>query len=80
MIVLHEPPYHLWEFRPASLHALFERVGLTVSRLEQAKTPPSRKPGLGHAVMAVIDALNVPWTRATGALGDRVVIVAHKTS
>jgi SAM-dependent methyltransferase len=77
-IVLREPPYHLWEFLPGSLRALFERAGLEVTRLEQAKTPPSRKPGLGHTVMAVIDALNVPWTRATGALGDRIVVVARK--
>jgi SAM-dependent methyltransferase len=77
-IVLREPPYHLWEFRPAPLRRLLEREGLEVVRLVQSKTPPSRKKGIGHTVMGAIDAINVPWTGAWGALGDRVVVVARK--
>jgi len=81
-LVLREPPYHLWEFTPASLRRLMRRVGLEVVALEQAKIPPGRahgdKTALQRAAMAAIDAVNVPITRAFNALGDRVVMVARR--
>ena len=81
-IVLREPPYHLWEFRPASLAALAVRVGLEVVAIEQSKIPPGprygKKSALQAGVMNAIDALNVPVTRAWNAFGDRAVVVARK--
>lgn len=81
-IVLREPPYHLWEFTPRSLRALLGRAGLQLVRMEQAKIPPGRAHGrknpLQRAAMAVLDAVNVPVTRAFNALGDRVVLVAGR--
>jgi SAM-dependent methyltransferase len=81
-IVLREPPYHLWEFRPGSLTRLFAAAGLGVVRLRQSKIPPGQphgeKTALQRAAMNALDALNVPLTRAFNALGDRVVIVGKK--
>ena len=81
-IVLREPPYHLWEFTPASLSRLLRAVGLDVVRLEQSKIPPGRAHGAKSAAqrfaMAVIDAVNVPLTRRFNAFGDRAVVVARR--
>lgn len=81
-IVLREPPYHLWEFRPDSLERLARAVGLQVVAIEQSKIPPGprygRKSALQALVMNAIDALNVPLTRAFNVLGDRAVLVARK--
>ena len=81
-IVLREPPYHLWEFTPRSLQALLRTVGFEVLRLEQSKIPPGpphgEKTPLQRLAMGMIDALNVPLTRAFQVWGDRVVVVARK--
>jgi len=81
-IVLREPPYHLWEFRPRSLSRLAGAVELDVVRLEQAKIAPGRPHGrkrVGEVVaMFLLDALNVPVTRVFNVLGDRAVLVARK--
>ena len=81
-IVLREPPYHLWEFRPGSLRRLAQRVGLDVVALEQAKIPPGRPHGSKTApqaaAMVVLDALNLPLTAAFNEWGDRAVLVARK--
>jgi len=81
-IVLHEPPYHLWEFRPGPLRRLFQRVGLEVLLLRQSKIAPGRahgeKSGLQRGVMAALDVMNVPLTNALNVVGDRVVLVGRK--
>lgn len=81
-IVLREPPYHLWEFRPGPLQALFERCGFEVIRLRQSKIPPGHahgdKTGLQRLVMGAVDLVNVPLTRTLGVAGDRIVIVGRK--
>ena len=81
-IVLREPPYHLWEFRPKPLAALSVRVGLEVIALEQSKIAPGarygKKSALQALVMNLLDAVNVPLTRRWNALGDRAVLVARK--
>jgi 2-polyprenyl-3-methyl-5-hydroxy-6-metoxy-1,4-benzoquinol methylase len=83
-IVLREPPYHLWEFTPRSLAALMRAVGLEPVAMEQSKIPPGRPHGRKSAgqkaVLAAIDAVNVPITRALNAFGDRLVMVAKKRS
>jgi 2-polyprenyl-3-methyl-5-hydroxy-6-metoxy-1,4-benzoquinol methylase len=81
-IVLHEPPYHLWEFTPGPLERLLRAAGLEVVASEQAKIPPGgaygRKGAGVRAIMAALDLVNVPWTKAFNALGDRIVLVARK--
>jgi hypothetical protein len=81
-IVLREPPYHLWEFTPGSLRRLLESAGLRVIRMRQSKIPPGRAHGektpLQRAALGVLDAVNLPLTRACNVLGDRVVAVARK--
>jgi SAM-dependent methyltransferase len=81
-IVLREPPYHLWEFRPGSLAALARRCGLESVAIEQAKIPPGprygRKSRVQAMAMDVLDAVNVPLTRAFGVLGDRAVFIARR--
>jgi SAM-dependent methyltransferase len=81
-IVLREPPYHLWEFTPGPLAALFRAVGLEVVECRQSKIPPGRahgaKTALQRAALAAIDAVNLPITNAFNVLGDRVVMVGRK--
>jgi 2-polyprenyl-3-methyl-5-hydroxy-6-metoxy-1,4-benzoquinol methylase len=81
-IVLREPPYHLWEFRPRPLADLARRVGLDVVAIEQSKIPPGRPHGRKSALQALtmnlIDRVNLPLTRAFNVLGDRAVLVARR--
>lgn len=79
---LQEPPYHLWEFTPASLRAMLGRAGLAVVDLRQAKIPPGRAHGRKslpeRAILFAFDALNLPLTRAFNVRGDRVVLSARR--
>ena len=81
-LTLAEPPYHLWEFRPAPLRRLFAAVGLDVVRLEEAKIPPGNphgaKTALQKAGLAVLDTVNLALTRMFNRWGDRVVVVARR--
>ncbi|MEP7027523.1 MAG: class I SAM-dependent methyltransferase [Candidatus Eisenbacteria bacterium] len=79
-LLLHEPPYHLWEFEPKTLAALSRAAGLEVESLRQAKTPPSlgKRRGAQALVVAGLDALNAGWTALTGTRGDRCTLVARK--
>jgi len=80
-IVLREPPYHLWEFRPGSLMKVLRASGFEVVSLRQTKIPPGRPHGrkglLQAAVMTAIDAINLPLTTVFNARGDRVQLVAR---
>ena len=79
-LVLREPPYHLWEFEPETLAKLVRGAGFEVESFRQSKTPPSftKRKGPGALAVAVLDALNVLWTNATGTAGDRCTLVARK--
>jgi SAM-dependent methyltransferase len=81
-IVLREPPYHLWEFRPKPLARLLERAGFVVTRARQSKIPPGRphgrKSALQRAAMGAIDSVNVPLTRRFNARGDRLVMIGRR--
>jgi len=81
-IVLREPPYHLWEFTPSTLARLFETCGFEIVYRKQSKIPPGRahgeKTAFERAVMAAVDAVNVPITTMFNVRGDRVVMVARK--
>lgn len=81
-IVLREPPYHLWEFTPHALRGLMKTAGLEVVALAEAKIAPGHahgnKSALQRSLMAALDTVNLPLTRAFNCLGDRVVMVARK--
>ena len=61
---------------------LESHAGLEVVAARQSKIPPGRAHGakspLQQAVMAALDALNLPLTRLLNVLGDRVVVVGRK--
>jgi len=80
-IVLSEPPYHLWEFRPGPLARVLAATGFQVKSMRQSKIPPGRPRGRKSALqalaMTVIDAANVPLTRVFNARGDRLTVVAR---
>ena len=80
---LRAPPYHLWEFTPATLRRVVEQAGFTVRSQRADKISP---PALGRCARAVdqlwiwpIEWLNVVVTRLTGCWGDRLVLVAQHT-
>lgn len=81
-ITLREPPYHLWEFTPATLARLFTSCGFEVVHRQQSKIAPGHahgdKSAFQRAAMAVIDAVNVPLTAVFNARGDRIVMVGRK--
>lgn len=81
-IVLHEPPYHLWEFTPKPLTLLFEAAGFQVVECRQSKIAPGQahgeKSAVQRAAMAAIDAVNVPLTRTLNVAGDRIVMVGRR--
>ena len=81
-IVLREPPYHLWEFRPGSLARLARVVGFEVVAIEQSKIPPGRPHGRKSAAQAfamyALDTVSAPLTRWCNAYGDRAMLVARK--
>ncbi len=83
-LVLREPPYHLWEFRPGPLERLLAGVGLALESLEETKIPPGRAHGrkslLERAAMFAIDSVNAPITAALNVFGDRVQLVAKRVS
>ncbi len=79
-LFLREPPYHLWEFEPATLTKLTRSAGLDIKSFRQSKTSPSlaKRRTAGALAVAALDALNAPWTALTGSLGDRCTMVARK--
>jgi len=81
-IVLREPPYHLWEFTPRPLVRLLHATGLEVIALSQSKIPPGRAHGRKspsqRLALALLDAINVPLTRAFNVRGDRLMLMARK--
>jgi SAM-dependent methyltransferase len=83
VIVLREPPYHLWEFTPDPLERLFLTAGLEVVARRQSKIPPGRphgeKSALQRLALAALDAVNLPLTRLCGVAGDRIVMVGRRS-
>ena len=76
------PPYHLFEYRPASLRRLLERSGFSVTELRQAMIPPGavhlRGPALQRIGKKVFQYPNWVVTAWFGALGDRLEAYAVK--
>ena len=81
-IVLREPPYHLWEFRPHPLSRLARACGLEVREFRESKIPPGKphgvKTGAQRLAMRVMDTLNAPLTQAFNRFGDRGILIAQR--
>ena len=78
------PPYHLFEFRPASLRYLLRECGFRVAELKQGLIPPSRINLRGPAPQRIGKKLfqypNWLLTGVFGVCGDRMAAYAVKES
>ena len=76
------PPYHLFEFRPASLRFLLHRCGFRVAELVQGIIPPDRihlrGPALQRFGKKLFQYPNWAITRTLGICGDRLEAFAIK--
>jgi len=81
-ITLREPPYHLWEFTPATLRTLLESAGLEWVSARQSKIPPGRAHGAKSVPQQLIlfgfDCVNWPLTTLLNARGDRIQLIARR--
>src|ERR1043166_5951930 len=67
-IVLREPPYHLWEFRPASLARLARATPASVARQLGTCSRTSPMYTTSNAASAIAASSSVPWrTSSPGA-------------
>jgi len=76
------PPYHLFEYRPASMRRLLQRCGFDIVQTQQAMIPPSevtlRGPRVQRAGKKVLQYPNYLLTKLFGVFGDRIEMVATK--
>jgi SAM-dependent methyltransferase len=76
------PPYHLYEFTPATITELLERQGFKIAHLWNTVKKPSQIRLGGNAVEVAGKLLGQYPTyylnRVTGALGDRIFLVAER--
>jgi hypothetical protein len=76
------PPYHLFEYRPASMRALMERTGFSIVQFDAGAIPPGEIAMRGSfaqkAGKKLMQYPNVALTRLTGKWGDRLNVFARK--
>jgi SAM-dependent methyltransferase len=81
---VHLPPYHLFEYRPASMKRMLQRCGFTIVETRQAIIPPSqvtlRGPALQRIGKKLMQYPNAIITHALGIWGDRIEVVATKST
>jgi 2-polyprenyl-3-methyl-5-hydroxy-6-metoxy-1,4-benzoquinol methylase len=81
-VTVHMPPYHLFEYRPASMHALMTRTGFSIVQLDAGAIPPGeiamRGSFLQKTGKKVMQYPNAFLTRLTGKWGDRLNVFARK--
>lgn len=79
---VHLPPYHLFEYRPASMSGLLRRCGFEVTLVKQAMINPREVTLRGSAVVRIGKKLfqypNYWLTMTLGILGDRIEAFATK--
>jgi SAM-dependent methyltransferase len=77
---VHMPPYHLFEYRPASMAAMLRRAGFSIVQKSEGMIPPNevtlRGSGLQKIGKKVFQYPNSFITKAFGVLGDRVEMIA----
>lgn len=76
------PPYHLFEYRPASMAALLRRCGFEIVHTSQGIIPPKNVALRGSAVQKigkkVLQYPNYVMTKMFGVCGDRIEMIATK--
>ena len=79
---VHLPPYHLFEYRPASMAALLRRCGFEILRKSEGMIPPKhvalRGSGVQKIGKKVLQYPNYLLTRMAGVFGDRIEMIATK--
>ncbi len=80
---VHLPPYHLFEYRPASMRNLLHRCGFEITLWKQSVIRPGEVTLRGPIPLRIGKKLfqypNYWMTSTFGALGDRIEAVASKT-
>lgn len=79
---VHLPPYHLFEYRPASMKYLLERTGFRVKTLQQTTIPPGNIAQRGSFLQKSLKKLfqypNAIITSTLQIFGDRIQVMAMK--
>lgn len=74
------PPYHLFEYRPASMRSILERCGFTEIRITQGLIPPGsialRGSGFQRLGKKSFHYINSVVTALSGSFGDRMEVTA----
>jgi SAM-dependent methyltransferase len=76
------PPYHVFEFRPASLAAMLRRAEFEIVQKTEWMIPPTkvalRGSGLQKLGKKMFQYPNYILTKAFGVLGDRIEMIARR--
>jgi SAM-dependent methyltransferase len=79
---VHLPPYHLFEYRPASMAAMLRHCGFGIVRKSEGMIPPAnvtlRGSGLQKLGKKVFQYPNYIATKCFGVFGDRIEMIARK--
>jgi len=81
---VHLPPYHLFEYRPASMTAMLRRCGFDILQRNEGMIPPNevtlRGSGVQKIGKKVFQYPNYFLTKTFGVLGDRIEMIAIRHS
>jgi SAM-dependent methyltransferase len=81
--VVHLPPYHLFEYRPASMEKLLCQCGFDIVQKSEGMIPPGRVmlrgSGLQRLGKKIFQYPNYVITKTIGRLGDRIELIATVT-
>lgn len=79
---VHLPPYHLFEYRPASMTAMLRLCGFDIMQKTEGMIPPRevtlRGSGLQKIGKKLFQYPNYFITKTFGALGDRIEMIVKK--
>jgi SAM-dependent methyltransferase len=79
---VHMPPYHLFEYRPASMAAMLQRGGFSIVQKSEGMIPPKeialRGSGVQKFAKKIFQYPNYIITKTFGVLGDRIEMIAEK--
>ncbi len=79
---VHMPPYHLFEYRPASMAAMLQRAGFAIVKKSEGMIPPSKVTLRGSGIQKIGKKLfqypNYLLTKTLDEFGDRIEMIAKK--
>jgi SAM-dependent methyltransferase len=80
-VTVHLPPYHLFEYRPASLSRMMVRAGFDIARCTSTLIPPGSINLRGDALQKFLKKAfqypNLMLTNLTGCCGDRIELIVR---